>query len=112
MATATSVKFLSFLPNTFGGLRPAPNVTETAYISAAVAADPTPRLSPAPEDLQNKQLKIIANYRGALMWLEGGVVVYRHDPKTEGGGVYAGCPTIGLKETVLLNEWSAEVEFV
>ena len=109
---ATSIKFLSFLPAIFGGLRPAPNVAETEYISAAVAADTTPRFDPTPEDLQDKELKIIANYRGALMWLEGGVVVYRHDPKTEGGGGYAGWPPVGLKETVLLNDRSAEVEFV
>ena len=109
---ATSVKFLSFAPCTFGGLRPAPNVTETADISAAVAADPTPRLTPTPEDLQDKELKIITSYRSHLMWLAGGGVIYRHEPKTEGGGVYAGWPPIGLKETVLLNDWSAEVEFV
>jgi hypothetical protein len=110
---ATHVKFLSFAPCTFGNLRPAPNVTETADISAAVAADPTPRIDPTPEALQAKELEIITSYRSYLFWLAGGVVVYRHDPKTEGGGVYAGWPPIGLKETVLLGEnWVAEVEFM
>jgi hypothetical protein len=110
---ATTVKFLSFAPCTFGNLRPAPNVTETADISAAVEADPTPRIDPTPEDLQDKELAIITNYRGYLLWLAGGVVVYRHDPKTEGGGPYAGWPPIGLKESVLVGEnWVAEVEFM
>ena len=109
---ATSVKFLSFSPITIGNLRPAPNVTETADISAAVATDQTPRLESTPDDLQAKELGIITSYRSYLFWLAGGVVIYRHDPKTEGGGGYAGWPPIGLKETVLLNDWAAYVEFV
>jgi hypothetical protein len=112
MAAATSVKFLSFKPSTFGGLRPAPNVTDCSEISAAVVADTTPRLAPTPEDLQDKKLKIISSYRSALMWLEGGVEIYRNDPKTAGGHGYAGWPPIGIKEEVLLDEWAAEVEFV
>jgi len=109
---ATSVKFLSFHPNTFGGLRPTPNVTDCAEIRAAVEADPTPRLEPTPEDLHDKELKIISSYRSSLMWLEGGVMIYRNDPKTAGGHGYAGWPPIGTKEEVLLDEWAAEVEFV
>jgi hypothetical protein len=109
---ATSVKFLSFRPCTVGNLRPAPNVSDAADISAALDADTTPRLEPTPEDLQDKKLKIISSYRSALMWLEGGVMIYRNDPKTEGGHGYAGWPPIGTKEEVLLNEWAAEVEFV
>jgi hypothetical protein len=112
MAAATSVKFLSFHPCTFGGLRPAPSVMDCAEISAALEADTTPRLDPTPEDLQGKQLKIISSYRSALMWLEGGVAIYRNDPKTAGGHGYAGWPPIGIKEEVLLDDWAAEVEFV
>lgn len=109
---ATSVKFLSFSPSTFGGLRPAPNVTETAIIHAAVAADPTPHIDPTPEGLLNKVLKVIETYRGVMLWLEGGVVIMRSDPNTPGVNGYMGWPPIGTKETVLVNDWAAEVEFI
>jgi hypothetical protein len=110
---ATSVKFLSFHPNTFGGLRPVPNVTEAADISAAVEADLSPRHEPTPDDLKDMELRILTNYRSSLMWLEGGVVIYRHAPKTYGGSGYAGWPPAGLVEEVIVgDDWLAEVEFV
>ncbi len=110
---ATHVKFLSFRPITIGNLRPTPNVGEWEDISARLAADTSPRLKPTPEDLQGKELNILTSYRSALMWLEGGIVITRHDPKTEGGHGYAGWPPIGLKEEALLGEdWVAEIEFV
>ena len=110
---ATSVKFLSFRPCTFGNLRPTPNVTEWEAIRATLDADKTPRLEPTPEDLQGKELNILTSYRSAVIWLESGIVITRHDPKTDGGHGYAGWPPIGLKEEVLLREdWVVEVEFV
>lgn len=109
---ATSVKFLSFRPLNIGNLRPTPNVTEWEAISACLDADKTPRLEATPEALNGKELKIITSYRSALLWLAGGVVITRHDPKTNGGHGYAGWPPVGLKEEVLLNDWVAEVEFV
>jgi hypothetical protein len=109
---ATTVKFLSFRHITIGNLRPTPNVGEWEAISAALAADTSPRLEPTPTDLEGKELKIITSYRSALLWLEGGAAITRHDPKTEGGHGYAGWPPSGLKEEVLLNDWVAEVEFM
>jgi len=110
---ATTVKFMSFRPCTFGNLRPTPNVTEMEAIRAAIEVDKTPRLEPIPEDLEGKELKILSSYRSALMWLEGGPTITRHDPKTEGGHGYAGWPPVGIREEVLLGEnWIADVEFV
>ena len=109
---ATSVKFLNFTPITIGNLRPTPNVTEWEAIRATLDADTSPRLEPTPEGLQEKELKILSSYRSAVMWLEGGVTITRHAPKTAGGHGYAGWPPTGLKETVLLNDWTADVEFV
>ena len=110
---ATHVKFLSFAPGAFGGLRPTPNVTEAEAIRVTLDADKTPRLKSTPEDLQGKELKILSSYRSALMWLEGGPSITRHDPKTAGGHGYAGWPPVGLKEEVLLGEdWVTEVEFL
>ena len=110
---ATHVKFISFRPCTLGNLRPAPNVTESEAIREAVAADETPRIEGTPDALQNKVLKIITAYRSALLWLEGGVLIYRHTPKTAGGSGYAGWPTKDLIEEVVVDEdWIAEVEFM
>jgi hypothetical protein len=109
---ATHVKFLSFTPITIGNLRPTPNVGEWEAISAALAADTSPRLEPTPTDLEGKELKIIASYRSAAMWVEGGVSFTREWAKTEGGNGYSGWPPAGLKEKVLLRDWTAEVEFV
>jgi hypothetical protein len=110
---ASSVKFLSFRPCTIGNLRPAPNVTDSEEIHAAVSADQSPCLEPTPADLKDKHLKIISSYRSALIWLEGGVMIYRNDPKTEGGHGYAGWPPKGTMEEVIVgDDWFAEVEFV
>ena len=109
---ATHVKFLSFTPIVVGNLRPTPNVTELEAIRATLAADTTPRLDPTPEDLRDEELKILANYRGWVLWLEGGVTVTRCSPKTPGGHGCAGWPPTGLTETLLLDDWTAEVEFV
>jgi hypothetical protein len=110
---ASHVKFLSFRPCTFGNLRPTPNVTEWEAIRATLEADQTPRLERTPEALQDKVLQIITTYRSTMLWLEGGVLICRHAPNTEGGHGYAGWPTKGLKEEVLVGEdWVAEVEFV
>ena len=109
---ATTVKFLRFTPITIGNLRPTPNVTEAEDIHATLAADTTPRLEPTPEALQDKELKILTTYRSAVMWLEGGVMMTRVASKTAGGNGYAGWPPKGLQETVLLDDWTAEVEFM
>ena len=110
---ATTVKFLSFTPCTIGNLCPTPNVREWDAISEELKADTSPRLSSTPEDLQGKELKIITSHRSFLLWLEGGVMITRDQPKTEGGNGYAGHPTVGLKETVrLLDGWTVEVEFM
>ena len=109
---ATTVKFLSFRPLNIGNLRPTPNVAEWEAISACLAADTTPPLEPTPEALKDKELNVLANYRGGVLWLEGGVSITRCSPKTAGGHGCAGWPPSGLKEEVLLNDWAAEVEFV
>ena len=95
-----------------GNLRPTPNVAEWEAIRAVIDADTTPRLTATPEALQGKELKVLADYRGWVIWLEGGIVITRWEPKTEGGQGCAGWPTNGLKENVLLNDCAAEVEFL
>jgi len=82
---ATHVKFLSFTPITIGNLRPTPNVGEWEAISAALAADTSPRLEPTPTDLEGKELKIIASYRSAAMWVEGASRSHASGPRRRVG---------------------------
>jgi len=110
---ATSVKFLSFRPCNVGLLRPAPSVMDYEEIHTALDADLSPRLEPTPTDLQDMELRILTSYRSSLIWLAGGVVIYRHAPKTRGGAGYAGWPPVGLMEEVIVeDDWFAKVEFV
>jgi hypothetical protein len=107
-----AVKFLSFSECTLPYLMPAPSVRDCEEISEAMAADQTPRLELNPDALLNKELKVIATYRGCLMYLEGGQMIHRIDPKTVGGNGYAGWPSKGITETVRIGGWRAEVEYV
>jgi len=107
-----SVKFLSFHASHFGTLMPAPSVLEIEKINMAAMADPSPRLEVVPDNLVNKKLKIIADYRGGLMYLEGGLTIHRFDPKTGGVNGYTDWPIEGTIESVKIGDWIAEVEFV
>lgn len=110
---ASSVKFLSFCPCAFGSLRAAPNVHEWNAISAVLEADQTPPIASTPTDLQDKNLKVIASHRGSLVWLEGGVSITRHAPKTACWNGLTGWPPKGTFEEVMVgDDWIADVEFV
>ena len=53
-----------------------------------------------------------AKVKTSTLYTEGGLSVYRHSPKTQGGNEYSGWPTPGLKEEVTIGDWIAEVEYV
>ena len=95
-----------------GNLFPAPNVQETTVIYSILSKDTSPKLEVEPGKLINATLKILTGYRGALLYLEGGVNIFRLEPKTEFGNGYTSPPTVGLIETVKVGEWIAEVEYV
>lgn len=107
-----SVKFLSFTQNSFGNLMPAPSVSESNQIQFDMEADPTPHIDPTPDNLLNKELKIISDYRGGLLYLEGGVAIHRFDPKTEGVNGYTSWPIPGSTENVKVGEWIGVVAYL
>ena len=109
---ATQVKFLQFTMSGSPGLAPTPNVSEEMEISSVLSKDETPRLSRDPEVLTGKTLKILANYRQALLHLEGGLAIVRIAPVNGRVNQYTTDPVPGTKETVTLGDWYAEVEFV
>jgi len=109
---ATHVKFVSFLRECSGNLCPAPNVQEIEVIYSILSKDTSPRLEIDPEKLVNATLKILTGYRGALLYLEGGLNIFRLEPKTEFGNGYTSPPIVGVIETVKVGEWLAEVEYV
>ena len=109
---ATHVKFIAFPRMCPGNLFPAPNVQETTVIYSILSKDTSPRLEVEPGKLINATLKILTGYRGALLYLEGGLNIFRFEPKTEFGNGYTSPPTVGLIETVKIGEWIAEVEYV
>jgi len=106
----TSVKFLSFKERDFGNLAPCPNVDEMRHIAEVMKGDPTPRLKRHPGDLLDKELKVLADYRGSVLYIEGGVDIVRLSPKTI--NLWAYPPKKGDRETVIVGEWVAEIEYV
>ena len=109
---ATHVKFVSFLRECGGNLCPAPNVQETEEIFSVLSKDTSPRLEIDSEKLVNVTLKILTGYRGGLLYLEGGLTIFRFEPKTVHGNGYTSHPAVGVIETVKVGEWIAEVEYV
>jgi len=109
---ATHIKFIAFPRMCQGNLCPAPNVQETEAIYNILSKDTSPRLEVEPGKLINASLKILTGYRGSLLYLEGGLNIFRFEPKTLYGNGYTSPPTVGLIETVKVGEWLAEVEYV
>jgi len=107
-----TVKFLSFRASNIGNLMPAPNVRECDEISAAYAADTSQQLEWDPDALVNKELKVIATYRGNLVYLEGGLTFHRFAPKSPGANGHSSWPAKGTVEEVKGGDWIADVEYM
>lgn len=93
------IEILSLDATPISPLMPAPNVTEYEYISEYLRADTRPVI----KDLATAGLiEILANYRGYLLYCNGGVMVYRNNPKTPGGHGRVGMPEPGIEEDVFI----------
>jgi hypothetical protein len=68
------------------------------------------RLKRHPDDLLDKELKVLTDYRGSVLYLEGGVDIVRLYPKTI--HLWAHPPKKGDQETAIVGEWVAEIEYV
>jgi len=90
-----SFTVLSATPTEPIGLCSTPNVTESEHISESLRAHQVPAIT----DLMNAGcIRILNNYRGWNLYCEGGVTVYRKNPKSEGGHGFAGQPIPGSEE--------------
>ena len=95
------------------GLEAAPSSRDWEEISAGLEGV-------EPIDFYGKLLEgtheIRGSYRGWTMWLYPNVRFNRNEPKTTGGNGFAGSPSVGMEEKVMLNMkgviYDAEVEFV
>jgi hypothetical protein len=107
----SGVKFISF--EAAGGclLEPAPSIQDEEGIYAAMVEDKTPRLEIDPVKLVNTTVKVIADYRGKLLYTEGGLKIHRFAPSTGFINQYTGWPVPGTSETVKIGDFYAKVEF-
>ena len=94
------------------GLMPAPSVTEEAYIYEILADDHTPRLAVDPFILLNKTVEILADYRGCLLYTEGGLCIHRFHPVSGRVNQYTCDPIPGSTEHVKVGDWFALVQFL
>ena len=108
-----SIKFVSFDMNNAAGLAPAPSIAEEEAIREVLKGDMTPKLEWTPEALLNKELKILTDYRGGLLYTEGGLQVVRINvDRSLIFNQYTGFPEVGTRETVKIGDWYATVEYV
>lgn len=80
-------------------LAPAPSARDVEYIKAALEGHREPTIT----DLTAQPIQILANYRAAMLYCNGGVSVHRDDPQTRGGHGFAGMPVPGLEESVFIS---------
>lgn len=106
------VKFISFTQAPVCMLEPAPSIRDITAIYEAYDADTTPRLEIDPVKLVNTTVKVIADYRGSLLYTEGGLKIHRFAPTTGFINQYTGWPVSGTSETVRIGDFYAKVEFV
>ena len=82
------------------GLAPTPNVTDLEHIITVRNAHQAPDI----QDLVAAgPILILTSYRGWNLYCEGGVTVYRDNPKSEGGHGFAGEPIVGTTENVTIS---------
>lgn len=91
------ITVLSFEPMSYSPLTPAPNCTESEYISECLRTDTRPTIT----DLATAgPIEIITDYRGSMLYCSGGVSVYRYSPRTFSGHGHVTLPSDGLEENV------------
>ena len=102
----------SVIVNSVGSVRtsmlwPAPNVNDWEYISRATSMDIIPPIA-SPEEI-TFPLKILTDYRGSLLFVEGGIQIFRVH-----GSIYY--PIAGTDEEVYISingtTYTAFVNFV
>ena len=105
----------SIVATEYGNLAPAPGTRDWEYMKEFLDADTTPRIESLAEII-GAPLKLLTSYRGALLFLEGGVSFSRDHPTTHGGNGLRSLPTANCTEKASM-QWQGvtyeiEAEFV
>jgi hypothetical protein len=99
---------LSFKPITASPLAPAPSVRDVDYITEHLSHDTTPTIT----DLMAGPIEVLADYRGVMLYCEGGVSVHRINPLTHGGNGMTSAPAINSDEEVIISHVNGKFEAV
>jgi len=110
---AVQIKISSFSPAIGAVLWQYPSGGDLEAIQAIIAKDASPPISD-PINALFRPNKVICDYHKILLYLEGGITVFRTDPVTEGGVVIF--PPSGTIEDVRMTighgEYMSKIEFV
>lgn len=90
---------LSMTPKEPVCLVPAPNVTESEDISRILNRHQVSEIT----NLMAGPITILTQYRGWVVYCEGGVTMYRNSPLLPGGNGYAGYPIPWTIEEVTIH---------
>lgn len=112
---AVHIRLLDYTPATGGILWPAPSVRDHEHFQIALEMDTTPPLV-HPEDMHMRVFKVLCDYRGALLYVEGGVQVFRYAPRSEWYNGSTCFPVPGTIEDCRMyvggTEYMSRIEFV
>lgn len=112
---AVHIRVLTYEPATGGILWPAPSVRDVEHFRIAMEADALPPFN-HPEDALMRPLKVLCDYRGTLLFTEGGTQVFRCAPKSEWYNGAAVFPHPGTIEDCRMyvggTEFMVQIEFV
>jgi len=104
----TYLKVLSFAPAIDGILHPAPGMAYYKKLAAAFSEDTTPEYT-HPESILDLPLRVLCEYKGVMLALQGNVHVFRTNPHPQ-------FPPPGTREpcriTMGEKEYVAEIMFV
>ena len=87
MTSILHAKILSLERLEAPALMPAPNVTDWEVIAAALAQTPSTN-----KGLMDGLHKIVTTYRGGLLYLDNGAVMYRYDTAAYSANGHLGAP--------------------
>ena len=100
---------LSYEPCTFTYLTPAPNATEVEEITRILKENASEPIT----DLTAQSIKVLAHYRGYMLYCQGDVTVYRYAPNSDGVNGHSYMPDHGTEEDVVINgQFMARVRYM
>jgi hypothetical protein len=104
-----TVRIFNLEPHEYMPLMPAPSVHDGEIISSYLETEQI-----SDRGLEDGPLRILTHYRGSMLYLDNGALVYRWMPKTAGGNGLVSIPeTPTIENCFILHEdkmYTADVE--